>query len=136
MSLITIEAAINNKSVTITYDPSDPEAVKAAETWRKALFAVKDEGNVKFGEQQCRDYLKGAVERYLQNKQKHVDQAAADSEKVAETVKSGRWEKSDIPCEEYVCSECGGACWYYGYNGKLGKSRYCPNCGARMEDVT
>lgn len=57
-------------------------------------------------------------------------------EKPAETVKRGRWEKSDIPNEEYVCSVCGGACWYYGYNGRLGKSRYCPNCGARMEDVT
>lgn len=54
MSLITIEATVNNKSVTITYDPSDPDAVKAAETWRKVLFAepsesaIQDERRVMF----------------------------------------------------------------------------------------
>lgn len=93
---ISINAQINGKSVNISYDPHDPhdpEAVKAAEVWRKALFAVKDENNVKFGEQQCRDYLKGAVERYLQSKQKHIDQAVAAMKpwtpcKPAETVKS------------------------------------------------
>lgn len=36
---ITINAQINGKSVNITYDPHDPESVKAAEAWRKALFA-------------------------------------------------------------------------------------------------
>lgn len=56
------------------------------------------------------------------------------SEKAAETVKCGRWEKSDIPDEKFVCSECGGACWYYDYEGDVAKSRYCPNCGARMEN--
>lgn len=65
-----------------------------------------------------------------------LEKATGTKPEPAETVKRGRWEKSDIPSEEYVCSVCGGACWYYGYNGRLGKSRYCPNCGARMEDVT
>lgn len=48
-------------------------------------------------------------------------------------VRHGRWVESSIPCEKYVCSECGGACWYYDYQGDVAKSRYCPNCGAKMD---
>jgi hypothetical protein len=46
--------------------------------------------------------------------------------------KIGHWVKSNVPNEEYVCSECGGACWYYDYQADVVKSRYCPNCGCRM----
>lgn len=46
--------------------------------------------------------------------------------------KEGEWIKSDIPCEEYVCSECGGACWYYDVGKTVSRSRCCPNCGAKM----
>ena len=49
-----------------------------------------------------------------------------------ERSKKGHWEKSDIPNEKYVCSECGGACWYYDYEGTVAKSKFCPNCGAKM----
>lgn len=45
----------------------------------------------------------------------------------------GEWIASDIPCEKYVCSVCGGVCWYYDYQGDVAKSRYCPNCGAKMK---
>ena len=45
----------------------------------------------------------------------------------------GEWKPSDIPQEKYVCSVCGGACWYYDYQGDVAKSRYCPNCGAKMK---
>ena len=45
----------------------------------------------------------------------------------------GEWIPSDIPQEKYVCSVCGGACWYYDYQGDVAKSRYCPNCGAKMK---
>lgn len=45
----------------------------------------------------------------------------------------GEWEVSNIPDEKYVCSVCGGACWYYDYQGEVAKSRYCPNCGAKMK---
>lgn len=48
-------------------------------------------------------------------------------------VKHGEWIESDIPCEKYVCSACGGGCWYYDYQGEVAKSRYCPNCGAKMD---
>lgn len=45
----------------------------------------------------------------------------------------GEWVPSDIPQEKYVCSVCGGACWYYDFQGDVAKSRYCPNCGAKMK---
>lgn len=48
-------------------------------------------------------------------------------------VVHGRWEVSDTPCERFKCSECGGGCRYYDYQGALPKSRYCPNCGAKMD---
>ena len=37
--LFEVKMTHNGRTVTITYDPSDTEAVKTAETWRKALFA-------------------------------------------------------------------------------------------------
>ena len=48
--------------------------------------------------------------------------------------KRGKWLKSDIPCEEWKCSACGGGAWYYDVKGYVRKSRYCPNCGAYMGD--
>lgn len=45
----------------------------------------------------------------------------------------GEWIASNIPQEKYVCSVCGGACWYYDCQGEVAKSRYCPNCGAKMK---
>lgn len=51
---------------------------------------------------------------------------------VAQVV-HGRWEVSDTLCERFKCSECGGGCWYYDYQGDVAKSRYCPNCGAKMD---
>lgn len=48
--------------------------------------------------------------------------------------RTGRWIDSSIPHEYYVCSECGGAAWYYDYGGEIAKSRYCPNCGAQMDE--
>jgi len=47
--------------------------------------------------------------------------------------KHGKWEKSDIPCENFKCSVCGGGAWYYDYRGDISKSRFCPNCGAKMD---
>lgn len=54
--------------------------------------------------------------------------------RVADLPKEGQWEKSDIPGEKYVCSICGGACWYYDCQGEVAKSRFCPSCGAKMKD--
>ena len=48
-------------------------------------------------------------------------------------VVCGKWKESNIPCEDYVCSVCGGSNWYYGTNGVMARSKYCPNCGARMD---
>lgn len=50
-----------------------------------------------------------------------------------EPVRHGRWEKSNIPHEKYCCSVCGGACWYYDYAADVARSRFCPNCGAKMD---
>ena len=48
-------------------------------------------------------------------------------------VRHGEWVESDIPCERYICSVCGGACWYYDHGGEVAKSAYCPNCGTKMD---
>ena len=56
--------------------------------------------------------------------------------KEQEPVRHGQWEPSPIPCEKYVCSCCGSACWYYDYEGVVAKSNYCPNCGAKMDGRT
>ncbi|MBR2549453.1 MAG: hypothetical protein IKE92_05435 [Clostridiales bacterium] len=53
-------------------------------------------------------------------------------EKQMQEPKTGHWIKSNIPNEKYICSECGGASWYYDYQGDVAKSRYCPNCGEKM----
>lgn len=44
----------------------------------------------------------------------------------------GKWidtrENTEWYAREYECSECGGT--------MLGESNFCPNCGAKMEEVT
>ena len=46
--------------------------------------------------------------------------------------KKAHWAKSEIQGEDYVCSLCGGSCWYYDVNKGLSRSRFCPTCGAEM----
>lgn len=48
-------------------------------------------------------------------------------------VTHGEWVIADAPCEEYKCSICGGAAWYYDYDRRIHESRFCPNCGAIMD---
>lgn len=48
-------------------------------------------------------------------------------------VKHGRWMRPwPTRAKSYmrICSECGESCWYCGG----GDYRYCPNCGAKMEE--
>ena len=47
--------------------------------------------------------------------------------------RKGEWIKSNVPGEEYVCSECGGSCWYYDCKANVKRSFYCQNCGAKMD---
>lgn len=47
--------------------------------------------------------------------------------------KKAKWIKSDIPNEDYICSSCGGAAWYYDNEKSVSKSKFCPNCGAEMD---
>ena len=52
----------------------------------------------------------------------------------ASPVVHARWEDSEHRDEKYRCSACGGACWYYDYQGAVARSRFCPNCGAKMDE--
>lgn len=62
-----------------------------------------------------------------------IDMICAAPTADVQEVKHGKWCKSDIPNEKFVCSVCGGACWYYDYKGEVARSNYCPNCGAKMD---
>ena len=53
-------------------------------------------------------------------------------EAVNNSGEKAKWIKSEIPGEEYVCSLCGGACWYYDAQKDVARSKFCPNCGAKM----
>lgn len=48
-------------------------------------------------------------------------------------VVHGEWIESEFPEEKFCCSVCGGACWYYDCEGEVARSRFCPNCGAKMD---
>lgn len=63
---------------------------------------------------------------------KMVDKAPTAKFKL-NTVVHATWIKSDYPFEKYKCSACGCACWYYDYEAEVARSRFCPNCGARMD---
>lgn len=52
--------------------------------------------------------------------------------KFSKAEHNGVWLKSEISCEEYVCSECGAPAWYYDVSKCVARSQYCPSCGARM----
>ena len=56
-----------------------------------------------------------------------------DASKNDKPIEHGEWIESDITNEKYHCSICGGACWYYDYQGYVAKSNFCPNCGAKMK---
>lgn len=50
----------------------------------------------------------------------------------AEPVKHGRWIK--LYFGNYKCSECGD--WWHGDDNEVVESfKFCPNCGAKMEEV-
>lgn len=76
-----------------------------------------------------RDYIYGGDEDYDKRRKIALDMGA----EALENQKTGHWIESNIPNEKYVCSECGGACWYYDFKGEVAKSKYCPNCGTKME---
>ena len=52
--------------------------------------------------------------------------------KLLRAERNGVWQRSETPCEEYVCSECGAPAWYYDVSKCVARSQYCPSCGARM----
>ena len=51
----------------------------------------------------------------------------------AQEVRHGRWIK--LYHDNYKCSECG-AWWGSDYNDEIiNNFNYCPNCGAKMDEV-
>lgn len=79
------------------------------------------------------DYNGGEIEQIKDRKLRRWVSRLEGSLK-EEKQSEGTWEKSDLPGEKYVCSVCGGACWYYDYQGDVAKSKFCPNCGAKMKN--
>ena len=73
------------------------------------------------------------VSRFMIDEVKEATNIAINA--LEQEPKTGHWIKSNIPNEKYVCSECGGGCWYYDYQADVVKSRFCPKCGARMVDA-
>ena len=55
------------------------------------------------------------------------EQEAAD----VQEVRHGRWKCVSIG--RYACSLCGCEPWY---EGSINTMHYCPNCGAKMDEVT
>lgn len=69
----------------------------------------------------------------IKPKLNRIEEIVLKWQKKSKNQKTGHWIESNIPNEKYACSECGGACWYYDFKGEVAKSKYCPNCGAKME---
>lgn len=71
--------------------------------------------------------------RDIANELKNIREILEKQSTTEQSSMVGAWTKSNISCEKWVCSECGGACWYYDVEKEVSKSNYCPNCGARMK---
>lgn len=64
-----------------------------------------------------------------------VEQAIKDSPTVdAVEVKRGQWLNSHTVAFTEECSQCG-FCVDWTGNGMLHNYNYCPNCGAKMEEL-
>lgn len=84
-----------------------------------------------------RENIRAILECYFAGYKEEIIESACNRilEQESETgQKKGHWIASDIPNEEYVCSECGGASWYYDYQAHIKRSDFCPNCGAKMQE--
>ena len=69
------------------------------------------------------------IERTDKDKLTHYKDLEEQGELIEQ--KHGRWKPTGnievLYAKEYVCSVCGGI--------MLGKSEFCPNCGAKMDEV-
>lgn len=60
---------------------------------------------------------------------------AIDDQPTVEIVKYGKWIRVDSNLiETYDCSVCNFNVYGDGYYKDLVRTKYCPNCGARMKD--
>lgn len=51
----------------------------------------------------------------------------------AEPIRHGKWEY-DVKTAGFKCTECGKRIW--GTSFEIAGINYCPNCGAKMREVT
>lgn len=78
-----------------------------------------------------KENIRAILECYFTGFKEEIIESACDRI-LEQEPKTGHWIASDILNEDYVCSECGGASWYYDYQAHVARSKYCPNCGAKM----
>ena len=50
-------------------------------------------------------------------------------------VRHGKWKKSGNWGRVYKCDQCGNYLDFDGVNAGRGDANYCPNCGAKMDEV-
>lgn len=53
----------------------------------------------------------------------------------AEPIRHGKWKKSGYWGRVYKCDQCGNYLDFDGVNTGRGSANYCPNCGAKMDEV-
>lgn len=79
-------------------------------------------------------------ERIIRVLKSQIDDGIFENSRVGKVIevvglRRGHWIKSEFPTEKYCCSVCGAGCWYYDYEGDVARSRYCPQCGAKMDEM-
>lgn len=117
--------------------PFDYEQTLIHELLHLKLSLVSDVGNdfqARYMHQIIDDLARAFVDT-KKTARKEIDFLRKQVERCAEIMatKVGKWERSEIKSEEWVCSKCGGQAWMFDYKGVVRKSRHCPNCGALME---
>ena len=53
----------------------------------------------------------------------------------AEPIRHGKWKKSGYWGRVYKCDQCGHYLDFDGVNAGRGDANFCPNCGAKMDEV-
>ena len=66
-----------------------------------------------------------------------VDDKEIDAQPTIEAVpvRHGKWKKSGNWGRVYKCDQCGNYLDFDGVNAGRGDANYCPNCGAKMDEV-
>lgn len=81
-------------------------------------------------------YKFGLISPYAQNLfHKIINEAPT----IVQEQRTGRWINARVgkmfPSNDFKCSECGNILDFNGVNCGRGDANYCPNCGAKMQEV-